>query len=208
MENVQIIGIAGGSGSGKTFLAKQIMKCVGEQRAVLIQQDSYYKDLSGYSPEEINDVNFDHPNALDAELLVEQLTSLKNNKEVNRPIYDFSTHTRKKEHSLVQPRSIIIVEGIFILSIKEIRELLDISLFIDASADVRFIKRLQRDLAERGREVSSVIQQYQTHVRPMHLEFVEPNKKHAHIRVSGDNGLEDMAVIAKKLTTCFTWNFS
>lgn len=208
MKTVQIIGIVGGSGSGKTFLAEQLLECIGKQKAALIQQDCYYRDLREKSPEEISRVNFDHPSSLDAELLVKHLSALKKKTEIEKPVYDFATHIRKKKRSLVTSKDIIIVEGIFVLAIEKIRELLDISLFIETSADLRFIRRLRRDLAERGRKVKSVIQQYESYVRPMHLELVEPSKKYAHIIVSGDNGLEDMAVMAKKLTTCFTWNLS
>lgn len=208
MKTVQIIGIGGGSGSGKTFLAEQLIECIGKQKAALIQQDCYYKDLRKKTPEEISRVNFDHPSALNVELLVKHLSALKKKKEIEKPVYDFVMHSRKENHSLVTPKDIIIVEGIFVLSIEKIRELLDISFFIETSADLRFIRRLRRDLAERGRKVKSVIQQYESYVRPMHLEFVEPSKKNAHIIVSGDNDIEYMALVAKKLTTSFSWNFS
>jgi len=188
-DTVFIIGIAGGSGSGKTALAQQLLKELGEERAVIIEHDSYYKDRSLICPDEAEKINYDHPDALDTQLLIEHLIYLKNRERVYRPVYDFSTHKRIGEGILITPKDIIILEGILILAERKLRELLGLKVFIDADSDIRFIRRLRRDMSERGRTADSVIAQYEATVRPMHLEFVEPSKKYADIVVSAEGSI-------------------
>lgn len=176
-----IIGVAGGTGSGKTTVSEAILERVGRERITYIQHDSYYKDLSHLFPEERHKINFDHPDALDTNLLVEHLKRLQTGSPVEVPIYDFTTHTRRKETKRVEPRGVTLVEGILIFVDRALRELMDVKIFVDTDADIRFIRRLQRDIAERGRTMESVIRQYLETVRPMHLEFVEPSKRYADI---------------------------
>ncbi len=176
-----VIAIAGGSGSGKTTVAQEILQRVGPDRIAFLQHDSYYKDLSGLPPTQRAEVNFDHPNSLETELLTEHIAALRDGKSVEVPIYDFSTHSRTARTFTVQPRSVILVEGILIFTEAALREMFDVKIFVDTDSDLRFIRRLERDIAERGRTTESVIKQYQQTVRPMHLEFVEPSKRYADI---------------------------
>ncbi|MCK6539193.1 MAG: uridine kinase [Anaerolineales bacterium] len=176
-----VIGIAGGSGSGKTTVAQEILQRVGPERIAFLQHDSYYKDLSGLPPAQKAEVNFDHPNSLETGLLIQHIASLRDGKPVEVPIYDFSTHSRTSQTFTVQPRGVILVEGILIFTEAALRDMFDIKIFVDTDSDIRFIRRLERDLAERGRTTESVIKQYQATVRPMHLEFVEPSKRYADI---------------------------
>ena len=176
-----VIGIAGGSGSGKTTVAQEILQRVGPDRIAFLQHDSYYKDLSGLPPAQKAEVNFDHPNSLETELLIEHINALRAGKAVEVPIYDFSTHSRTDRTFTVQPRRVILVEGILIFAEAALRELFDVKIFVDTDSDLRLIRRLERDISERGRTVQSVIKQYQTTVRPMHLEFVEPSKRYADV---------------------------
>jgi uridine kinase len=176
-----VIGIAGGSGSGKTTVAQEILQRVGPDRIAFLQHDSYYKDLSGLPPVQRAEVNFDHPNSLETELLIEHIACLRDGKPVEVPIYDFSTHSRTSKTFTVQPRRVILVEGILIFTEAALRGMFDVKIFVDTDSDIRFIRRLERDLAERGRTTESVIKQYQSTVRPMHLEFVEPSKRYADI---------------------------
>ncbi len=176
-----VIGIAGGSGSGKTTVAQEILNRVGADRIAFLQHDSYYKDLSGLPPVQRAEINFDHPNSLETELLREHILSLRKGKAVQVPIYNFSTHRRTGQSFSVEPHRVILVEGILIFVDADLRNLFDIKIFVDTDADIRFIRRLQRDLSERGRTTESVIKQYQTTVRPMHLEFVEPSKRYADV---------------------------
>jgi uridine kinase len=176
-----VIGIAGGSGSGKTTVAQTILQRVGPDRISFLQHDSYYKDLSGLPFAQRVEVNFDHPNSLDNEMLVGHIHLLKQGKPVDVPIYDFSTHSRTDKTFVVKPRPVILVEGILIFTEPELRQLFDVKIFVDTDSDIRFIRRLQRDITERGRTTESVIKQYQATVRPMHLEFVEPSKRYADI---------------------------
>ncbi len=180
-ETPLVIGIAGGSGSGKTTVAQEILNRVGPARISFLQHNSYYKDLSGLPPTQRIEVNFDHPNSLETELLIQHITQLKNEKAVEIPIYDFSTHSRTDKTFTVKPHRVILVEGILIFAEAILRDLFDIKIFVDTDADIRFIRRLERDLAERGRTTASVIHQYIKTVRPMHLEFVEPSKRYADI---------------------------
>jgi uridine kinase len=176
-----VIGVAGGSGSGKTTVAQTILQRVGPDRISFLQHDSYYKDLSGLPQPQRAEVNFDHPNSLDNDMLVRHILFLREGKPVDVPIYDFSTHSRTDKTFVVQPRSVILVEGILIFTEPELRDLFDVKIFVDTDSDIRFIRRLQRDITERGRTTESVIKQYQSTVRPMHMEFVEPSKRYADI---------------------------
>jgi uridine kinase len=176
-----VIGIAGGSGSGKTTVAQTILQRVGPDRISFLQHDAYYKDLSGLPPAQRAEVNFDHPNSLENELLIQQIQRLSDGKAVEVPIYDFSTHSRTTRTFTVQPRGVILVEGILIFAEPELRSLFDVKIFVDTDPDLRFIRRLQRDIMERGRSTDSVIKQYLATVRPMHLEFVEPSKRYADV---------------------------
>jgi uridine kinase len=176
-----VIGIAGGSGSGKTTVAQEILQRVGPDRIAFLQHDSYYKDLSGLPPAQKADVNFDHPNSLETELLTRHIASLRDGKPVEVPIYDFSTHSRTSQTYTVQPRMVILVEGILIFTEAALRDMFDVKIFVDTDSDLRFIRRLERDITERGRTTESVIKQYQSTVRPMHMEFVEPSKRYADV---------------------------
>ena len=176
-----VIGIAGGSGSGKTTVAQQILNRVGTNQIAFIQHDSYYKDLDRLPPTQRADVNFDHPNSLETDLLIQHIISLRNSQPVEVPIYDFSTDSRTSETFKVEPHRVVLVEGILIFTDAALRELFDIKIFVDTDSDIRFIRRLERDITERGRTTESVIKQYEATVRPMHLEFVEPSKRYADI---------------------------
>jgi len=176
-----VIGIAGGSGSGKTTVAQEILQRVGPEHIAFIQHDSYYKDLSGLPDTQRVAINFDHPNSLETELLIQHVAALRDGKAVEVPIYNFSTDSRTGQTFTVQPRSVILVEGILIFTEAALREMFDVKIFVDTDADLRFIRRLERDISERGRSTESVIKQYQSTVRPMHLEFVEPSKRYADI---------------------------
>ncbi|MDQ2691149.1 MAG: uridine kinase [Chloroflexota bacterium] len=194
-----VIGIAGGSGSGKTTVAQEILQRVGPDRIAFLQHDSYYKDLSGLPPIQRAEVNFDHPNSLETELLTEHIACLRDGKSVEVPIYDFSTHSRTGRTFTVQPRRVILVEGILIFTEASLREMFDVKIFVDTDSDIRLIRRLERDIAERGRTVQSVIKQYQSTVRPMHLEFVEPSKRYADVIIpeGGHNAAALDMVVAR-----------
>jgi len=176
-----VIGIAGGSGSGKTTVAQAILQRVGASQIAFLQHDFYYKDLSGLPSNQHADINFDHPDSLETELLIQHIASLRDGQPVAVPIYDFSTDSRTDRTFTIQPCRVILVEGILIFTERALREMLDVKIFVDTDADLRFIRRLERDIHERGRTVDSVIAQYQRTVRPMHLEFVEPSKRYADI---------------------------
>lgn len=176
-----IIGVAGGTGSGKTTVSNSILERVGSDQISYIQHDHYYRDCSHLPPEERGKINFDHPDSLENELLARHLKILKGGQAVEVPQYDFTTHVRKPETTRVEPRRVILVEGILIFAVKALRNLMDIKLFVDTDADIRLIRRVRRDMTERGRTLESVIRQYTESVRPMHLEFVEPSKRYADI---------------------------
>ena len=176
-----VIGIAGGSGSGKTTVAQGILSRVGADRIAFLQHDSFYKDLTGLPPAQRAAVNFDHPHSLDTSLLIHHILALRDFQPVEVPIYDFSTDSRTDRTFTVAPRNVILVEGILIFADADLRRLFDIKIYVDTDPDIRFIRRLQRDITERGRTTQSVIEQYQSTVRPMHLEFVEPSKRYADV---------------------------
>ena len=176
-----IIGICGGTGSGKTTIAKAIVQAVGAKNVILVEQDSYYRNLSDMPLDERHQANFDHPDSIDSEMLYNHLRRLKDGDSIEMPIYDFKTHTRSIETDHIDPKPVVLVEGILIFSEPRISGLFDFRVFVDTPDDIRFIRRLQRDIRERGRTVEMVIAQYFTTVRPMHHEFVEPSKRNADI---------------------------
>lgn len=176
-----VIAIAGGSGSGKTTVAQAILNRVGKDRIAYLPHDAYYKDLSELPRVQRDQVNFDHPNSLETSLLIEHIRKLKLYEPVYLPVYDFTTHTRTDRTVRVEPKRVIIVEGILIFAEAELRSLFDVKIFVDTDPDLRFIRRLERDITERGRTVEMVIRQYLTTVRPMHMDFVEPSKRYADV---------------------------
>ena len=176
-----VLGISGGTGSGKTTIAEEITRCLGPENSVILHQDSYYLDRSLLPADERNRVNFDHPSAFDWRLLKEHLAALRAARSIQKPIYSFHTHRRLEETAKVEPRPVLIVEGIMVLEDPELRSMMDMKVYVDADADVRFIRRLDRDIRERGRSIESVVDQYMSSVRPMHLQFVEPSKRYADI---------------------------
>ncbi len=178
-----VVGIAGGTASGKTTVARKIHEGLAASRVAFIDQDSYYKDLSDLALAERRELNFDHPDAFDTDLLVHHLRVLKAGVAIDKPVYDFVTSTREKRTVPVQPGELVLIEGILVLHIEAIRRELDVRIFVDAEDDVRIIRRLTRDIKERGREFDHVVTQYFRHVRPMHFGFVEPSKRHADIIV-------------------------
>ncbi len=188
-----LIGITGGTGSGKSTVAMEIFGSLPEKNIVIIEQDSYYKDQSHLSFEERVKTNYDHPFAFDNDLLIEHLKTLMNGESINKPIYNFEEHTRGKETITVFPKEIIILEGILILDDERIRELLDIKIFVDTDSDVRIIRRITRDIKERGRTLDSVIEQYMTTVRPAHMQFIEPSKRYADIIIP-EGGYNKVAI--------------
>lgn len=178
-----IIGVAGGTGSGKTTIVRAMLQGLDPDNVLLIQHDAYYRDRSHLPSEERAKINYDHPDALETSLLIQHLKQLLAGEPADIPIYDFVTHTRKPEYQRVKPCKVIVVEGILILADPSLRELFDIKVFVDTDPDIRFIRRLERDIAERGRTRESVVAQYLQTVRPMHLEFVEPSKRYADVIV-------------------------
>lgn len=188
-----VIGIAGGSGSGKTTVVQEILNRVGQGHIAYLQHDSYYKNLTGLPAAQRVQVNFDHPHSLESELLIEHIVSLREWRPVEVPVYDFATDSRTDKTFTVEPREVILVEGILIFAEPELRKLFDVKIFVDTDADVRLIRRLQRDITERGRSTESVIKQYQSTVRPMHLEFVEPSKRYADIIIP-EGGFNSVAL--------------
>jgi uridine kinase len=176
-----IIGICGGTGSGKTTVARRILENVSDEFITFLQQDSYYRNLGDLPVELRHRINFDHPDALDNELFINHVKALRASEPIEMPMYDFALHARRLETVHIEPKPILIVEGILIFVDAALRELMDVKLFVDTADDLRFIRRLQRDVSERGRSVESVIKQYLETVRPMHLQFVEPSKRFADV---------------------------
>lgn len=188
-----ILGISGGTGSGKTTVAQKIISSVGRDNVVYLQQDSYYRNLGDMPLDLKHRVNFDHPDAFDTDLLINHLEALRAGEAIEQPIYDYPTHSRKAETFHVEPRPVIIVEGILVFVNSQMRGLMDLKIFIDTDADIRFIRRLDRDVHERGRTLESVITQYTATVRPMHLQFVEPSKRYADIIIP-EGGFNDAGI--------------
>lgn len=182
-----IIGIAGGTGCGKTTVVNQIVNELPKNVVGVISQDSYYNDLSHMTKEERSKVNFDHPNSIDFDLLIEHLHQLKQNKSIQKPVYSFVEETRLEKTILTEPRKVMIVEGILVLSNPKIRELFDIKIFVHADSDERLIRRLQRDIKERGHDLQKVLYRYQTAVKPMHNQFIEPSKEFADIIIPNNH---------------------
>ena len=195
-----IIGISGGTGSGKTTVANRILESVKANEVVFIQQDSYYRNLKDLPLDYRHVANFDHPDALDNDLLVNHIRKLRAGESVELPIYDFRTHTRANETRSVEPRPIVIVEGILIFADPRLLEQMDIKVFVDTPDDIRFIRRLRRDIDERGRTLESVIEQYVGTVRPMHIQFVEPSKRFADVIIpEGGHNLVSIDLISGKI---------
>lgn len=181
-----IIGIAGGTGSGKTTVVHQIIKQLPNDEVCVISQDSYYKATDNLSYEERTKINFDHPRAIDFDLLINHLKELKKGNTINQPIYSFVTHNRTKDTLKTHPRKVVIVEGILIFNSEALRDLFDIKIFVHAETDERLIRRLKRDVAERGRDVNEVLNRYQTTLKPMHQQFIEPTKNFADMIIPND----------------------
>ena len=194
-----IIGIGGGTGSGKTTVAREVRKHFPEQSVVILHHDSYYVDRSDLPPASRENINYDHPDSFDNELLLFHLNELRAGRAVEKPIYDFETHTRRKETITVRPARIILLEGIMVLAEDALRESMDIKLYVDTDADERFIRRLRRDIADRGRTVDQVIDQYLKTVRPMHLQFVETSKRYADVIIpeGGQNRVAVDLIVTK-----------
>ncbi len=187
------IGVAGGTGAGKTTVSRAILDRVGTENIAYLEHDAYYKDLRDIPFADAQFINFDHPDTLETSLLIEHVQQLKRGESVAVPKYDFTTNRRLSEVKTVYPQPIILVEGILIFAEPELRRLFDVRIFVDTDPDIRFIRRLKRDLAERGRTVESVIEQYLTSVRPMHLDFVEPSKRYADVIIP-EGGLNLVAI--------------
>lgn len=194
------IGVAGGTGSGKTTVSNAILERVGTEHIAYLEHDSYYKDLEDIPRSPNEPINFDHPEVLETSLLIEHLRQLKQWQPVAVPVYDFTTFRRTQEVRVVEPQPIILVEGILVFAEPELRKLFDVRIFVDTDADIRFIRRLQRDIAQRGRSVESVIEQYLDSVRPMHLEFVEPSKRYADVIIpEGGKNLVAIEMVAARI---------
>ena len=178
-----IIGICGGTGSGKTTIARAIVDAVGAESVVLVEQDSYYRNLADMPLDERHQANFDHPDSLDSEMLVNHIKRLKQGQMVEMPLYDFVTHTRSDKIQIIEPKPVVIVEGILIFAQPRVLDMLDLRIFVDTPDDVRLIRRLRRDFEERGRTFERTLEQYERTIRPMHFEFVEPSKRNADIIV-------------------------
>lgn len=199
-----IIGIAGGTGSGKTTVARRIAEAVPAESVTTLEHDSYYRDRSHLTPEEREEINFDHPDALETSLLVEHLSELRAGRAVEIPIYDFTTHTRRLERRHVRPTPVIVVEGILIFTDRDIRDCFDVKIFVDTDSDIRAFRRIERDMHERGRSFESVRDQYHRTVRPMHLQFVEPSKRWADLIIpeGGDNAVALDLITGKIRSVC------
>ena len=202
MKKPYVVGIAGGTGSGKTTITDIIATELGVDKIAIINHDSYYRDILTFGGLEPKDINYDHPDSLETNLLIEHISCLKKLVPIQKPIYDFATHTRKEETQCVEPKPVIIVDGILIFCDKRLRDLFDLKIFVDTDADERFIRRLIRDLKFRGRSIESVADQYLSSVKPMHLQFVEPSKRWADIIIpnGGENKIEINTILSKIIT--------
>ncbi|OGO10059.1 MAG: uridine kinase [Chloroflexi bacterium RBG_13_68_17] len=197
-----VLGIAGGTGSGKTTVATVILERVGAENIALLPHDAYYKNLNDLPPAQRGLVNFDHPDSLETDLLVEHLRALRAWQPIDIPVYDFTAHARTAETRRLEAQPVILVEGILIFAEPALRELFDVKIFVDTAPDLRFIRRLKRDILERGRTVDSVIRQYETTVRPMHLEFVEPSKRYADVIIpEGGHNTVAMDMVVARIET-------
>src|SRR5688572_20929684 len=185
--SLMIIGICGGTGSGKTTIARAIVQAVGRANVVLVEQDSYYRNLADMPLDERHQANFDHPDSIDSDMLVNHLMRLRQGLSVEMPLYDFVTHTRSEDIEMIEPKPVVIVEGILIFAESRVLDLLDVRLFVDTPDDVRLMPRLRRDINERGRTFERTLEQYQRTIRPMHYEFVEPSKRHADMIIPEDS---------------------
>lgn len=194
-----VVGIAGGTGSGKTTVARNIVRGLPEGKSVLLEHDGYYRDFSRLSVDERKRINFDHPDSLETDLLMRDIQDLRDGKSIKKPIYDYVTHTRSAETVPIEPVPVVVVEGILIFTDSELRSSFDIKIFVDTDADMRVLRRLQRDMAERGRSLDSIIKQYYATVRPMHLKFVEPSKRWADVIIpeGGHNAIALDLIIEK-----------
>jgi uridine kinase len=199
MQRPVLIGIAGGTGSGKTSVAREITRNIDPENIVLIEQDNYYKDQSHLTMAQRMQTNYDHPNAFDNDLLLEHLHKLLNFEPIEKPIYNFAEHTRANYTERVEPKQVIVLEGIMVLEDERLRDLMDIKIFVDTDADVRIIRRILRDIKERGRSIESVVEQYMGIVRPMHMQFIEPTKKYADLIIpeGGHNRVAIDIIVAK-----------
>jgi len=193
------VGISGGTGSGKTTIAEEIARVLGPEHSVIIHQDSYYLDHSQLPKDDRDRINFDHPSAFEWKLLKEHIGSLRAGRAIQKPVYNFHTHSRMPETARIEPRPVLIIEGILVFDDPELRDMMDIKVYVDADADVRFIRRLDRDVRERGRSLESIVDQYMSTVRPMHQQFVEPSKRYADIIIpeGGHNRVALDTIIAR-----------
>jgi len=197
-----VVGVAGGTGSGKTTVSERIVAALPTERVAIIQHDNYYRDRPELSYEERCQLNFDHPDALDTDLLIEHIDRLQAGEAVDVPMYDFATHRRSEETRRVEPRAVVIVEGILVFVERSLRERLQLKLFVDTPADIRVFRRIRRDLEQRGRDFASVREQYYATVRPMHLQFVEPSKSYADLIIpEGGRNRVALDLILAKLTS-------
>lgn len=202
-----IIGIAGGTGSGKTTVVQNILQNLDEEEVLVISQDNYYKEYPGLSFEERSQLNFDHPRSIDFDLLTEDVRNLKQGRKIEQPVYSFITHTRLDEKIITHPKNVIIVEGILVFTHAPLRELFDLKIFVHADSDERLIRRIRRDIAERGRDLEEVLNRYRTTLKPMHEQFIEPSKNYADIivpnmREKNDAAIQLLSILVKdKLNT-------
>ena len=194
-----IVGIAGGSGSGKSTVARRIAASLAAPDVAFIDMDAYYRNFAHLPMEERRRVNWDHPEALDLDLLVEQLDELRAGRAIEKPVYDFITHTRAPRTERIEPARVVVVDGILLFADERVRELCDVKVFVDADADIRLIRRIRRDIAERGRPLDEILEQYLSTVQPMHLQFVEPSKRYADVIVprGGHNAIAIEMIVAK-----------
>ena len=200
MNNPLVIGVAGGTGSGKTTVVREIIRNIGRSQVTVLHHDSYYRDVKEMPFEERVRINYDHPDSLETSLLIRHIQQLRDGESVDVPTYDFAAHLRAAETERMEPRKVIIVDGLLILWDRDLRQMMDIKVFVDTDADLRFIRRLKRDIEERGRSAESVIEQYLTTVRPMHLEFVEPSKRYADIIIpQGGHNLVGVDMLLTKI---------
>lgn len=204
-----VIGISGGSGSGKTLVSTNIFRSLKSEHVCIIEEDSYYNDLAGIPLDMRSKFNFDHPDAFDHQLMRKQLQNLSEGKKIEIPIYDYANHTRSSKTRVVGPHHIVIVEGILLLYEKEMRDLMDIKIYVDTPLDICFLRRLRRDINERGRSVESVMEQYENTVRPMFLQFIEPSKRYADVIVPmGGKNQVAIDLITTKINQLLTDHFS